>query len=117
MYHSVITLQCSAKTLRNISEVFYYAQKAVLHPTAALYNPDEKEVSAACVSRNLPRARTGRKIVHRSTVETGGFSLSVDNEVQSCSEANIQGENETVDVWSPVFCSLSYSTVDNSKAA
>ena len=24
--------------------MFYYAQKAVLHPTAALYNPDEKEV-------------------------------------------------------------------------
>ena len=41
--------QCSAKTLRNISEVFYYAQKAVLHPTAALYNPDEKEVREFCV--------------------------------------------------------------------
>ncbi len=39
------TIQCSAKTLRNISEVFYYAQKAVLHPTSPLYNPDEKEVS------------------------------------------------------------------------
>lgn len=36
--------QCSAKTLKNISEMFYYAQKAVLHPTAPVYNPEEKEV-------------------------------------------------------------------------
>ena len=37
--------QCSARTLKNISEVFYYAQKAVLHPTAPVYNPEDKEVS------------------------------------------------------------------------
>lgn len=36
--------QCSARSLKNISEVFYYAQKAVLHPTAPVYNPEEKEV-------------------------------------------------------------------------
>jgi hypothetical protein len=36
--------QCSARTLKNISEMFYYAQKAVLHPTAAVYNSEEKEV-------------------------------------------------------------------------
>jgi hypothetical protein len=24
--------------------MFYYAQKAVLHPTAPVYNPEEKEV-------------------------------------------------------------------------
>ena len=40
----VLDLQCSAKTLKNISEVFYYAQKAVLHPTAPLYQPADKEV-------------------------------------------------------------------------
>ena len=40
----LITLQCSAKILKNISELFYYAQKAVLHPTAPIYNPEEKEV-------------------------------------------------------------------------
>ena len=39
--------QCSARTLKNISEVFYYAQKAVLHPTAPVYNPEDKEVSGA----------------------------------------------------------------------
>lgn len=44
---SVPTLvQCSAKHLRNISELFYYAQKAVLHPTAPLYDPEAKQVSS-----------------------------------------------------------------------
>lgn len=38
-------LQCSAKTLQNISEMFYYAQKAVLHPTTPLYNYDTQDVS------------------------------------------------------------------------
>ena len=40
--------QCSAKILKNISELFYYAQKAVLHPTAPIYNPEEKEVLVIC---------------------------------------------------------------------
>ena len=40
----ILLFQCSAKTLKNISEVFYYAQKAVLHPTAPLYLPEEREV-------------------------------------------------------------------------
>lgn len=37
-------IECSAKTFQNISEMFYYAQKAVLHPTAPLYNYDTQEV-------------------------------------------------------------------------
>jgi len=37
-------VECSAKNLRNISELFYYAQKAVLHPMAPLYDPDAKQV-------------------------------------------------------------------------
>lgn len=36
--------QCSAKNLKNISELFYYAQKAVLHPTGPLYCPEKKAV-------------------------------------------------------------------------
>ncbi|KAI4889125.1 hypothetical protein NFI96_001688 [Prochilodus magdalenae] len=36
--------KCSAKNLKNISELFYYAQKAVLHPTGPLYCPEGKEV-------------------------------------------------------------------------
>ena len=31
-------VECSAKTPLNVSEVFYFAQKAVLHPTAPLYD-------------------------------------------------------------------------------
>ena len=31
-------MECSAKTPVNVSEVFYFAQKAVLHPTAPLYD-------------------------------------------------------------------------------
>lgn len=38
-------VECSAKTLHNISEMFYYAQKAVLHPTAPLYSMEEQDVS------------------------------------------------------------------------
>lgn len=38
-------VECSAKTLHNISEMFYYAQKAVLHPTAPLYATEEQDVS------------------------------------------------------------------------
>ncbi|KAB1251922.1 Mitochondrial Rho GTPase 2 [Camelus dromedarius] len=38
-------VECSAKNLKNISELFYYAQKAVLHPTAPLYDPEAKQVS------------------------------------------------------------------------
>lgn len=38
-------VECSAKTLHNITEMFYYAQKAVLHPTAPLYNIEEEDVS------------------------------------------------------------------------
>ncbi|KAG7248126.1 hypothetical protein CRUP_006529, partial [Coryphaenoides rupestris] len=40
---------CSAKNLKNISELFYYAQKAVLHPTGPLYCPEEKEMKPSCV--------------------------------------------------------------------
>ncbi|KAM5228182.1 mitochondrial Rho GTPase 2 isoform 2-T2 [Ctenodactylus gundi] len=47
-------VECSAKHLRNISELFYYAQKAVLHPTAPLYDPETKQLKPAC-SRALTR--------------------------------------------------------------
>uniref|UniRef100_A0A4W5KNB3 Mitochondrial Rho GTPase n=1 Tax=Hucho hucho TaxID=62062 RepID=A0A4W5KNB3_9TELE len=40
---------CSAKNLKNISELFYYAQKAVLHPTGPLYCPEEKRMKPTCI--------------------------------------------------------------------
>lgn len=41
-------VECSAKTLHNISEMFYYAQKAVLHPTAPLYIMEEQDLTEQC---------------------------------------------------------------------
>ncbi|CAK9828451.1 Mitochondrial Rho GTPase [Anthophora retusa] len=41
-------IECSAKTLQNVSETFYYAQKAVLHPTTPLYNYDNQELTEEC---------------------------------------------------------------------
>lgn len=38
-------VECSAKNLKNIAELFFYAQKAVLHPTSPLYSADERDVS------------------------------------------------------------------------
>ncbi|XP_049823573.1 mitochondrial Rho GTPase isoform X1 [Aethina tumida] len=41
-------IECSAKTLKNISEMFYYAQKAVLHPTAPIYSVENSDLTEAC---------------------------------------------------------------------
>ena len=41
-------VECSAKDLINIAEVFYFAQKAVLHPTAPLYDSREHVLKAPC---------------------------------------------------------------------
>lgn len=43
-------VECSAKELKNVSEMFYYAQKAVLYPTAPLYSPVEDSLRPKCVS-------------------------------------------------------------------
>ncbi|XP_036408265.1 mitochondrial Rho GTPase 2-like [Megalops cyprinoides] len=50
-------VECSAKNLKNISELFYYAQKAVLHPTAPLYDPEDKQLRPMCI-RALSRIFT-----------------------------------------------------------
>ncbi|KAF9303061.1 ERMES complex Ca(2+)-binding regulatory GTPase gem1 [Mortierella antarctica] len=42
-------VECSAKQPLNVSEVFYFAQKAVLHPTAPLYDSREHILKPACV--------------------------------------------------------------------
>ena len=41
-------LECSAKSLINISEVFFFAQKSVLHPTAPLYDSREHVLKPLC---------------------------------------------------------------------
>ncbi|XP_069343253.1 mitochondrial Rho GTPase 2 isoform X6 [Eulemur rufifrons] len=63
-------VECSAKNLRNISELFYYAQKAVLHPTAPLYDPEAKQ--KACFGHPLaPQALEDVKMVVRKNVAGG----------------------------------------------
>lgn len=42
-------VECSAKQLLNVSEVFYFAQKAVLHPTAPLYDSREHVLKFQCI--------------------------------------------------------------------
>ncbi|KAI9468531.1 MAG: EF hand associated-domain-containing protein [Benjaminiella poitrasii] len=42
-------VECSAKQLLNVSEVFYFAQKAVLHPTAPLYDSREHVLKPHCI--------------------------------------------------------------------
>lgn len=42
--------ECSAKQSLNVSEVFYFAQKAVLHPTAPLYDSREHSLKPACIA-------------------------------------------------------------------
>jgi len=41
-------VECSARNLKNISEVFYFAQKAVLHPSAPLWNYQDKDLTDTC---------------------------------------------------------------------
>ncbi|XP_048479475.1 mitochondrial Rho GTPase isoform X1 [Plutella xylostella] len=41
-------IECSAKTLMNVSEMFYNAQKAVLHPIGPLYSIEEQELTENC---------------------------------------------------------------------
>lgn len=43
-------VECSAKSLINIAEVFYFAQKSVLHPTAPLYDSREQNLKATCAA-------------------------------------------------------------------
>lgn len=42
-------VECSARTLINVAEAFYFAQKAVIHPTAPLYDSREHVLREECV--------------------------------------------------------------------
>lgn len=48
-------IECSARLSLNVSEVFFYAQKAVLYPTAPLYDSRTHTLKPACVEalRNI----------------------------------------------------------------
>ncbi|KAH7723340.1 EF hand family protein [Aphelenchoides avenae] len=48
-YYEVETVvECSARTMKNVSEIFYYAQKAVLYPFRPLYRVEHQELSPKC---------------------------------------------------------------------
>lgn len=40
---------CSAKSLKNVPEVFYYAQKSVLYPTSPVYDVDHKQLTPQAI--------------------------------------------------------------------
>ena len=44
-----VCLQCSARKLSNVIEVFSHAQKAVMHPTGPLYDAATGQLKPACV--------------------------------------------------------------------
>ncbi|XP_059625862.1 mitochondrial Rho GTPase 1 [Cornus florida] len=44
-----ICMECSAANLVQVPEVFYYAQKAVLHPTAPLFDKDSQSLTPRCM--------------------------------------------------------------------
>lgn len=53
-------VECSAKMLVNVPEVFYHAQKAVLHPTAPLYDSrDHVSHTEACCEGGVLRHVSG----------------------------------------------------------
>lgn len=41
-------VECSAKAIINIKEVFYFAHKSLLHPTAPLYDSKEQDLKPIC---------------------------------------------------------------------
>ncbi|PWA77846.1 mitochondrial Rho GTPase [Artemisia annua] len=42
-------IECSAANLVQVAEVFYYAQKAVLHPTAPLFDQESQSLRPRCI--------------------------------------------------------------------
>ncbi|KAI8874106.1 hypothetical protein GQ42DRAFT_160046 [Ramicandelaber brevisporus] len=44
------SVECSAKIPRNVPEVFYFAQKAVLYPTSPLYDSRSQSLKADCIT-------------------------------------------------------------------
>ena len=42
-------MECSAKKLQYVGEVFYYALKAVLYPMAPLYDPENQTLQPLCI--------------------------------------------------------------------
>lgn len=69
-----IAVDCSAKTSENLSELFYYAQKTVLHPSPPLYSVEAGKLNDKCAAA-LTRIFT--------IVDTDQDGLLDDNELRA----------------------------------
>lgn len=80
-------VECSAKIPLNVSEVFYFAQKAVLYPTAPLYDSREHALKPACVDalRRIFRLCDGDKDGLLSDAELNDFQ-------RKCFDAPLQSQ-------------------------
>lgn len=78
-------VECSARIPLNVSEVFYFAQKAVLHPTAPLYDSREHTLKPACI-------RALRRIFRLCDVDKDGLLSDAElNDFQrKCFDAPLQ---------------------------
>ncbi|GHP02926.1 hypothetical protein PPROV_000168100 [Pycnococcus provasolii] len=59
-------LECSAANLAQVAEVFYFAQKAVLHPMAPLIDSDTSSLTPKCV-------RALNRIFYASDIDRDGY--------------------------------------------
>ena len=59
-------VECYAKESLNVSEVFYFAQKAVLHPTAPLYDSREHVLKPDCITAL-------RRIFHQCDLDKNNY--------------------------------------------
>lgn len=82
-----VCIECSAKTVSNISEVFYFAQKAVLHPTGPLYDVDKHALKT-------PAANALRRIFRMCDKDCdGGLNDKELNEFQyACFNVHLKPE-------------------------
>lgn len=78
-------MECSAALPLNVSEVFYFAQKAVLHPTAPLYDSREHTLKPKCYDalRRIFKISDVDKDGLLNAVELNQFQVS-----QSCDGAD-----------------------------
>lgn len=78
-------IECSAKELLNVSELFYFAQKAVLHPTAPLFSPSSQQLKPDC-------EEALKRIFRISDINNDGFLDDIElNEFQiRCFNAPLQ---------------------------
>ncbi|TIC21883.1 hypothetical protein E3Q12_03078 [Wallemia mellicola] len=97
-------VEASAKTKTNINEIFYFAQRAVLHPTAPLYDSRQhtlKPASASALSRIFRLCDTNKDNLLDST-ELNRFQLKCfgtplkQSELDAIMELVSQHSNQTV---------------------